>query len=172
MEMGAEREAEKNKWENKEVDMMMEIKKLTRKVEKQEATFKEEVFLAQSEVRDLPYVMACASQHYWNSTGATTITYHHLLSDYNNADKPNGGDGELDITTGQFTCLTAGHYTVTFSGYVGLHPGEDVYTFIYHNGEQVKESVWHSPVGSTGGYMYDQGARTVIMHLSVGDTLD
>merc|ERR1711890_7619 len=121
---------------------------------------------------DLPYVMSCAYQDKW-TTASSTITYDSLLSDYNNSDKPNGGDGRMDITTGGFTCLTAGHYTVTYSGYVVADPGEDVYIYLHHNGERVEESLWHSGQSSkNGGSIHDQGSRTVILHLAVGDTLD
>merc|ERR1712080_332398 len=50
---------------------------------------------AVSQVRDVPYVMSCAYQDYWDRD-ETTITYSSLLSDYNNHDKPDGGDGVMD----------------------------------------------------------------------------
>ena len=116
--------------------------------------------------RDLPYMMACAFQDYWwdhppclylhllpltcstpntasslRSEAGTTITYDYLLSDYNNANRPGGGDGVLDTSTGnftthlltilhhlpgKFTCLTPGFYSVTYSGHALLHPEEAV----------------------------------------------
>merc|ERR1712080_59001 len=105
---------------------------------------------AVAQVRDLPYAMACAYQYSW-TTGSATITYSSLLSDYNNHDKPNGGDGVMDISTGQFTCLTAGHYTVTFSGRAEVQPGEQVWIYIYRNGVVVEESRWGSYSSSDGG---------------------
>jgi len=117
--------------------------------------------------------MACAYRHYWDTTGAT-INYSSLLSDYNNADKPHGGDCVMDIGSGQFTCLTAGHYTVTFSGSTVVHPGQEVRgIYLYHNGERVEESRWLSySDGANGGRLNVQGSRTVTLHLAVEDTLE
>merc|ERR1719264_2423750 len=56
-----------------------------------------EVGEGRSASRDLPYMMACAFQDYWSEAG-TTITYDYLLSDYNNANRPGGGDGVLDTS--------------------------------------------------------------------------
>merc|ERR1712080_126879 len=105
-------------------------------------------------------------------THSANITYDSLISDYNNSDKPGGGDGVMDIDSGHFTCLTAGHYTVTFSGWARVKPGEIAYVSLYHNGDRVDESEWWSyNSGSNRGWIQDQGSRTVIMHLAVGDTL-
>merc|ERR1712080_245629 len=171
-EMETEEEARKGKCEAAEAAKKTEI-------EKQEGTMKQELTsieksltTAVSQVKDLPYVMSCAYQDGW-SRASSTITYDSLLSDYNNADKPNGGDGRMDITTGVFTCLTAGHYTVTYSGHVRVDPGEDVSIYLHHNGERVEESQWYSYQSyENGGVIYDQGSRTVILHLAVGDTLE
>ena len=78
------------------------------------ATIKAELAADRREARDLPYMMTCAFQDHWVDHGAT-ITFDYLLSDYNNSNRPGGGDGELDTVTGVFTCLTPGYYTVTYS---------------------------------------------------------
>jgi hypothetical protein len=46
--------------------------------------------------------------------------------------------------------------------------------FLYHNGVKVDESrfVTDMHVGSGYDYIFDQGSRTVILHLLAGDTLD
>ena len=67
-------------------------------------------------LRDLPYVLTCAYQDQWTTKTSAPITYDRLTVDYNNSDRPGGGDGEMDINTGKFTALTAGHYTITYSG--------------------------------------------------------
>merc|ERR1711890_81849 len=146
-EMETEEEVKKGKREAAEAAMKTEIENLQHQlfevkntIENQEAKMKKEmtaveksITTAVAQVRDLPYVMACAYQYSW-TTGSATITYSSLLSDYNNHDKPNGGDGVMDISTGQFPCLTAGHYTVTFSGRAEVQPGEQVWIYIYRNG--------------------------------------
>ena len=71
--------------------------------------------------RDLPYVMMCAYKAVW-STPDSTITYDRLTADYNNGNRPGGGDSTMDINTGKFTTLTPGHYTVTYSGRVYVNP--------------------------------------------------
>merc|ERR1712080_545872 len=156
-------------------ELMLQMKEMKVEMEamKQEMTAVEKSpNTAVSQVRDVPYVMSCAYQDYWDRD-ETTITYSSLLSDYNNHDKPDGGDGVMDISSGQFTCLTAGYYTVTFSGHAAVEPDEVVNIFINHNGERVYESRWWSYSSTAnGGLIVDQGSKTVILHLAVGDTLE
>merc|ERR1712080_416688 len=105
-EMETEEEARKGKCEAaeaaKKTEIEHEVYELKNKIEKQESTMKQELTsieksltTAVSQVKDLPYVMSCAYQDKW-TTASSTITYDSLLSDYNNADKPNGGDGRMD----------------------------------------------------------------------------
>merc|ERR1712080_64304 len=182
-EMEAEEEAKKEKCEAGEAatnieNIQHEVSELRKKIQKLEATTKQQMTAVQksvtsavSQVRDLPMVMACAYQDSWIKDSAI-ITYDKLISDYNNHDKPGGGDGVMHISTGQFTCLTAGTYTVTFSGIAWVAPNQTVYIAIYRNGEYVQGSQWHSSNSrDNGGVMYDQGSRTVILHLAVGDNL-
>jgi len=185
-EMEAEEEVKKEKREAEEAatktqieNLQLEVFEVKNKIANQEATMKQQMTsveksltTAVSQVRYRPFVMACAYQDGWIKDSAT-IPYDKLISNYTNADMPNGGDGVMDIGTGQFTCLTAGHYTVTFSGSVSVFPGETVDIYIYHNGDKVEESEWRSyNSGDNGGEIYDQGSRTVILHLAVGDTLE
>ena len=117
----------------------------------------------QKSLRDLPFVLTCAYKHDW-STPSATITYDRLTVDYNNSGRPGGGDGELDITTGKFTALTPGHYTVTYSGYARVDPGEKVIVQLMKNGQDVGyEGEWQSYCSSAnGGSIRDQGSRTVV----------
>ena len=63
---------------------------------------------AQVEAREeVPSVLMCAYQDIW-SDEMSTVTYDSFLANFNNADKPGGGDGQLDLATGIFTCLTTG----------------------------------------------------------------
>merc|ERR1719481_1579623 len=90
--------------------------------------------------RGIPYVMTCAYKDLWQTSSAT-ITYDSLLSDYKNNDDINGGDGIMDITTGVFTVIKpAGFYTITYSGWANLLPGDMIILHLYHNGTQVPET--------------------------------
>ena len=88
------------------------------------------------QTRDIPYVTICAFQDLWTSP-SSTITYDKIVADFNNADRPNGGDGVLDVNSGVFTCLTAGHYTISYSGDASMDSGEIVWIVIYLNGETI-----------------------------------
>ena len=113
-------------------------------------------------VRDLPYLMICAYRYHWTEAGAT-VTYDSLTADYNNSDKPNGGDGKLDIETGTFTAITPGHYTVTYSGHAVVWQGQSFALLLWKNGKKVMESQWLSSFrSSSDGYTEDQGSRTVV----------
>jgi hypothetical protein len=120
-----------------------------------------------SSLRDLPQVMVCAyKEELYPHVG--TVTYDRITSEYNNAARPRGGDGSMDITTGTFTALTAGHYTVTYSAMAevqgaGSHSAVSIYAFL--NGGRVEESRWQSRQFGPHGEeqeTWDQGSRTVV----------
>ena len=117
----------------------------------------------QRSLKDLPFILTCAYQDKWTTPGAT-ITYSSLSADYNNSDRPGGGDGDMDITTGKYTSLTAGHYTVTYSGISELSPGERVVFQLMKNGQNAGyDGRWYSQsVSNTDGRTDDQGSRTVV----------
>merc|ERR1712210_155464 len=123
-------------------------------------------------LRDLPFEMVCAYQSKWDKVGV--ISYDRISVEFNNSDLPGGGDGTMNIETGVFTTVTSGYYIVTFSAYVAVHAGEYTDMYLYHNGVQLEESRFGTSmfVGSGDDYIYDQGSRTVILHLLAGDTLD
>ena len=57
---------------------------------------------ARDAVMDIPYVVVCAFKQVWEpETVGTPITFDNFLSNFNNADKPGGGDGQLDLDTGK-----------------------------------------------------------------------
>ena len=117
--------------------------------------------------RDLPYVMICGYRNYWTAF-SSTITYDRLSADYTNTDRPGGGDGNMDITTGLFTALTPGHYTVTYSGHATLNPGEEVRFFLFHNGQYMgEEGMWISSSDSNdAGATRDQGGKNLVSVLA------
>ena len=116
----------------------------------------------QKSLRELPFVLTCAYKLEWTAPG--TITYDRLTVDYNNSGQTGGGDGEMDVSTGKFTALTPGHYTVTYSGMDQVDPGEWVVFQLMKNGESVGDesvSVSYSS-GDNGGRIEDQSSRTVV----------
>jgi hypothetical protein len=115
---------------------------------------------------DLPTVIICAYKDYWMVALGATLPYDRFITNFNNADQENGGDGVLDLDTGVFTCLTAAHYTINFSGYSYLLPDDDFRLELYHNGEVLAEGRWYDSLSSSaGGYSYSQGARTLVTHV-------
>merc|ERR1719419_1700013 len=128
---------------------------LRRRVEKREDEMKSLETSVVRKTRGLPYVMTCAYKLSW-STPSATITYDYLVSDYKNSDDVNGGDGIMDISSGVYTVIKpAGHYTITFSGYASVDPGEAVHLYLYHNGTRVRETLWESGnSGDNGGRIY------------------
>ena len=77
---------------------------------------------------------------------------------------PGGGDGNLDITTGKFTSLTPGYYTVAYSGHANLNAGQSVDIFLYHNGESIgKEGQWISSSDTDDAIeTRDQGSKSLV----------
>merc|ERR1712133_284854 len=80
----------------------------------------------------------------------------------------------MNIQTGIFTAFTSGYYIITYSAVADIHVQEITSMYLYHNGMQVEESFFTSNmgVGGSGNYIFDQGSKTVILHLLSGDTLD
>ena len=116
--------------------------------------------LSNPSVRDLPIVLISAWQHDDIRSPQT------VAANFNNADRPGGGSGELDLDSGVFTCFTPGYYTVSFTAYgqVGPHHiPQDL--FLYKNGAKLSESRWfiatnhalNDQVGVTGSRILVSG---------------
>ena len=152
MEEMREEMREEMEEKNKELDAMREeMSELTAKLREEN----------QKSVRDLPYLLTCAYKENWYTAGAT-ITYDRLSVDFNNS---GGGDGEMNISTGKFTAVTAGHFTITYSGIAWVNPGQEYLWFeLMKNDESAgAEGKWESySASSNGGQIHDQGSRTVL----------
>ena len=166
----------KEKMEEKEVQLRKEMEAFSLMLEDKEAMLrkelasKEEVVRAVTQgLRDLPYLTLCAYQDSW-TTPSSTITYDSFLTDFNNSDRPGGADGQLVLGTGVFTCLSAGIYSITYSGFAQLSPAERVQVYLYLNGVQVEESIWkaHTYSDTIGGQLQVPGSRHLVsVHLAV-----
>ena len=127
--------------EKREVELEASMSKLKKEVE--ESLRKEIVAnlanntLEKPSLRDLPIVLISA----WRAdelTSPQTVTFDSFLTNFNNADRPGGGSGVLDLDSGIFTCFTPGYYTVSFSAYARSGPSytyQDI--FLYKNGLQL-----------------------------------
>ena len=50
---------------------------------------------------EVPYLAVCAYKQVWEPDNlGTAITFDKFLANFNNADQPGGGDGQLDLNTG------------------------------------------------------------------------
>ena len=172
-ELGAELGAMAGKLVVQEAELRKEMKKEMKELRKEFASKEEDGSAVTQGLRDLPYLTLCAYQDEWTSADST-ITYDKFLTDFNNGERPGGADGQLDLRTGVFTCLHAGIYSVTFSGFAGLDPEERVEVFLYLNGVLVEESVWFAWTYSAtiGGVLSVPGSRSLVsVHLPVPPTL-
>merc|ERR1712142_1143666 len=120
-------------------------------------------------MRNTPYMHACGAHIDKLNMKSTTIPYYTLL--YSSTNTEGGG---LDIASGVFTSSYPGSYTVTWA----LHPYNDAgdhYVSIYlqHNGQNIDESHHLSYYSGPGpnSQVWDQGGRTLVLHLDQGDTL-
>merc|ERR1711936_261047 len=95
--------------------------------------------LTKPSLRDLPIILISA----WRKSGILspqTVTFDSFLANYNNGDRPGGGDGKLDLDSGVFTCLTSGYYTVSYSAYGRVGPSSGIISmFLYKNGLDISE---------------------------------
>ena len=88
-------------WKIREAEMEAKMEAILEA--KLEAKIKENLPAATAgSVRNVPYEMVCGYK-YGFSTASTTIPYDKITSEFNNAARPGGGDGQLDIESGVFT---------------------------------------------------------------------
>jgi len=137
-------------------------------LEEKDATIKANV-RGLSNLWNPPYTYACGAHYlYWSSSHGT-IPYSTLLYSSSNVEGPNG----LDINTGVFTAGCAGTYAVTWSLTASDDHG-DHYTHIHlrKNGAIIDESRHSSYYTGTSGLVFDQGGRTMWLHLDRGEYVD
>merc|ERR1712013_129018 len=113
-----------------------------------------------------PFIHFCGSHYDWLSDSYMTIPYTSLL--YSSTSTEGGG---LDISTGVFTAPHGGSYTVYWDTIAGLDSGEDVQIVLQKNEETIEESRHVSQYTGPSGSVRDQGGRTMVVYLAVGDTL-
>ena len=83
-------------------------------------------------VRDLPFVTICAFQQTWSTSNAI-ISYERLSSDFNKCRPAKWWRWRPQYLDWVFTCLTAGHYTVSYTALASLKSGEQIYIHLYLN---------------------------------------
>merc|ERR1712179_230760 len=110
------------------------------------------------------YIHACGSHNDF-LYGSMTIPYTSLL--YSSTNTEGGG---LDITTGVFTAPWGGSYTVSWDTLAILDYGEYVNIFLQKNGENIEESR-HNSYYESNERVQEQGGRTMVVYLAMGDTL-
>merc|ERR1711915_6518 len=83
-------------------------------------------------------------------------------------------DADFNLNTGVYTNGWPGTYTVSWNSYTRSYHGHSA-TIIYlrKNGQIINEANQRSYFSSAnGGYMYEQGGRTMLIRMLAGDTLD
>ena len=130
----------KEELEKRESRLMTEVEESLRK---EFPSIDSDNALTNPSLRDLPIVLISAWHSGWLQS-PQTVTFDSFLANFNNANRPGGGDGVLNLESGLFTCFTPGYYTVSFSAYARSGPNytyQDM--FLYKNGLQLPESYWH-----------------------------
>merc|ERR1719477_557592 len=117
-------------------------------------------------VRAPPHIHSCGSYFGYLSGNHMTIPYTSLL--YSSTNTEGGG---LDISTGVFTAPHGGSYTVYWDTSAVLDSHEAIVIFLQKNGMSIQESRHYSTYSGPSGGVYEQGGRTIIVYLGVGDTL-
>merc|ERR1711874_308204 len=127
-----------------------------------------ELELEMTRVKEPPYIHACGSHNNYLHIVTETIPYTSLL--YSSTNQETGG---LDTETGVFTAPHPDSYTVTWSTYASDDAGDYyVLIYLYKNGQMIYESEHVSYYSGPSGLVDDQGGRTLVQHLGLGDTLE
>ena len=119
--------------------------------------------LTNPSLRDLPIVIISAWQE-GPLKSPQTVTFESFLANFNNAARPGGGDGVLDLDSGVFTCFTPGYYHVSFSAHsdVGVGLASSQFLYLYKNGIQLPESYWNLYGPSLSDTVGATGSRIVV----------
>jgi len=145
--------------------LITKLDAMSRKVDEQE----EELSAVKTNLSNTPMVLSCVYRYSWTEPGSV-ITYESYVVEF----ETGGGHGGMDLDTGRFTVGPggSGYYTVTYSGQADLDGGEYVVIYLLRNGETVGDhGMWYSRNYNTD-IVYEQGARTTIIHLEEGDYLE
>ena len=98
------------------------------------------------------------------------ITYNQLL--YSSQSGLQGDSPGIDINTGKFVSGFSGTYRVDFSLWTAPDPFDVISLYLYKNGEKIQETKFISGRSDTGsGDDQNTGARSVLLHLDLGDEL-
>ena len=145
-------------------EMEARLEALEVKLEEKEAKL---ALLESSQLLDAPQVVMCAYQDLWMQEDSA-ISFDEFLTNFHNAE----GDGALDLTTGTFTAINPGFYSITFGGDVGTGPGLYTNIYLYKNNEKVYASRFHlEDRRDSGGDIITQASRSLVLELAVGDNL-
>merc|ERR1712223_1563527 len=145
-------------------EMEARLEALEVKLEEEEAKL---AVLESSQLLDAPQVVMCAYQDLWMQEDSP-ISFDEFLTNFHNAE----GDGALDLTTGTFTAMNPGFYSITFGGDVGTGPGLYTNIYLYKNNEKVYASRLHlEDRRDSGGDIITQASRSLVLELAVGDHL-
>ena len=92
--------------ENRGEEMKMELRQEMDKLKSELSTKENELSLyvrdnVRAALAEVPYLAVCAYKQVWEpEILETAITFDKFLANFNNADQPGGGDGQLDLNTG------------------------------------------------------------------------
>ena len=121
-----------------------------------------------SSLKNPSQTFACAGHYSVLSTSRQAISYSNLLYSSSNV-----AGASMNITSGQFVSGVAGTYTVTWSLRAINDAGDhSVHINLRKNEQNIDESLHYSRYTGPSGYAYDQGGRTLVLHLDSGDTVD
>merc|ERR1711915_603227 len=119
-------------------------------------------------VRNPPVLFQCAYTTKFSMDNAP-VTYQQLFYSKIESITEEGG---FELVTGLFTSPFPGTYTITYNLEASVDEGTDILLHTRKNGEEIPESRHYSYYGGQSGQINDQGARTIIVHLDRGETVD
>ena len=92
--------------EEREEEIKMEMRQEMDKLKSELSKKENELSLyvrdnVRAALAEVPYLAVCAYKQVWEpEILETAITFDKFLANFNNADQPGGGDGQLDLNTG------------------------------------------------------------------------
>merc|ERR1711915_594002 len=151
-----------------------QFNELTEKIGRLEEEHSQQINELKKEIRELrdpPVFFQCVFKAEEN-TNEKAVQYEREVYSRTNQFTVDGG---MDLSSGIFTSPYPGTYTFTHSLYSHNENEDPSYLHLRKNGDSIPESLHYSDIymgNEPGGVVSDQGGRTMILHLSRGETVD
>merc|ERR1711915_875653 len=120
-------------------------------------------------LKNAPFYHLCVYQRSTSAKSSVMTFEKQLYMECNLCD-----DADFNLNTGVYTNGWPGTYTVSWNSWVMAYHGTNgARIYLRKNGQIINEAIQHSYFSrDNGGYMEEQGGRTMLIRMDAGNILD